>query len=148
LEGLYPEARDETEGVDTEVLAMLRSSRVQARLRGEPHRHHSECIHNLSVDEQLELRGDTPEKLEALGFPMPVQITPDDWEVDVGYKCLDCGWEWPMATDPPASAECDHCGGELGVTAGRFYFPDGTEYVIGKHGPAPPPKGRGPEQWA
>lgn len=26
------------------------------------------------------------------------------------WACADCGWEWPLGTPPPASAECDACG--------------------------------------
>lgn len=29
------------------------------------------------------------------------------------WACEDCGWEWPLATEPPDEAECDNCGGPL-----------------------------------
>lgn len=58
----------------------LDNERVQARLRGEPHRHHRDCIHNLSPDEQIAVRGWSREKWEAFGLAIPEQITPDEWE--------------------------------------------------------------------
>jgi hypothetical protein len=54
--------------------------RVLARLAGEPHRHHRDCIHNLTPDEQIAARGRTREWWEAMGLPIPEQITPDQWE--------------------------------------------------------------------
>lgn len=56
------------------------NDRVLARLGGEPHRHHRHCIHNLTPDEQIGLRGRTREWWEAMGLPEPKQITPDEWE--------------------------------------------------------------------
>ena len=41
---------------------------------------------------------------------MPDVDTPDDL---VPWGCEDCGWSWPAPGAPPASAECDHCGGRL-----------------------------------
>ncbi len=29
------------------------------------------------------------------------------------HDCEDCGWEWPLAGEPPMDAECDNCGGML-----------------------------------
>lgn len=59
---------------------LLSNPHVQARLRGEPHRHHKDCIHNLTPDEQIALRGRTRKWWLAMGLPEPVQITPDEWE--------------------------------------------------------------------
>lgn len=32
---------------------------------------------------------------------------------DTHWACGSCGWEWPLASAPPAEAECDACGDEL-----------------------------------
>lgn len=45
------------------------------------HMHHSECIHNLPPEEQIEMRGKTVEWWMAVVGSMPVQITPDEWEI-------------------------------------------------------------------
>jgi hypothetical protein len=58
------------------------TDRVRDRLAGEPHRHHAECIHNLTPDEQIRLRGRTRPWWEAMGLPEPTQITPAEWEAD------------------------------------------------------------------
>lgn len=47
-----------------------------------PHRHHSDCIHNLPADEQITLRGKDRDWWEAMGLPEPVVITPADWEIE------------------------------------------------------------------
>ena len=65
---------------ERDVEAMLRDSRVQTRLRGEPHRHHKDCIHNLTPDEQIAIHGRTRDWWERMGLPEPAQITPDEWE--------------------------------------------------------------------
>ena len=31
----------------------------------------------------------------------------------VTWRCEYCGWIWPLKGSPPASAECDACGGEM-----------------------------------
>ena len=62
------------------MAALLADSRVQARLSGEPHRHHERCIHNLTPDEQIARRGRTREWWLRMGLPDPVQITPAEWE--------------------------------------------------------------------
>jgi hypothetical protein len=54
--------------------------RIARRLNGEPHRHHQHCIHNLTPDEQIAMRGRTREWWEAVGLALPVQITPEDWD--------------------------------------------------------------------
>jgi len=46
------------------------------------HMHHSQCIHNLPPIEQIEMRGKTVEWWEKVIGSMPVQITPDDWEIE------------------------------------------------------------------
>jgi hypothetical protein len=58
---------------------LMRDEHVQRRLAGEPHRHHSRCIHNLPPNEQIALRGKTSEWWEAMGLPIPMQIKPDQW---------------------------------------------------------------------
>lgn len=67
--------RHTVNGVDD----ILKNDRVQRRLAGEPHQHHSECIHNLTPDEQIALRGWTRERWVAMGLEIPSQITPDEW---------------------------------------------------------------------
>lgn len=50
---------------------------------GGRHLHHSQCIHNLTPDEQIELvrrRFTREQYIQIVG--MPVQITPDEWEID------------------------------------------------------------------
>lgn len=44
------------------------------------HKHHQGCIHNLPPEEQIAMRGRTVEWWMTVIGPMPVQITPDDWE--------------------------------------------------------------------
>jgi hypothetical protein len=43
------------------------------------HLHHSACIHNLSPEKQVEIRGKTVEWWMQMVGRMPVQITPDQW---------------------------------------------------------------------
>lgn len=33
--------------------------------------------------------------------------------VEHGYVCTDCGWVWPLATEPRLDAVCEQCGGAL-----------------------------------
>jgi len=58
---------------------LMADPRVQARLRGEGHRHHKDCIHNLPADEQIAWRGKTREWWAAVGLPEPTVITPEQW---------------------------------------------------------------------
>lgn len=46
------------------------------------HKHHQHCIHNLPPEEQITARGKTVEWWMKWGDSMPVQITPDDWEIE------------------------------------------------------------------
>ncbi len=46
------------------------------------HLHHSACIHNLAPERQVEIRGRTVEWWEQVIGPLPVQITPDQWECE------------------------------------------------------------------
>jgi hypothetical protein len=55
---------------------------VQRRFAGELHHHHQGCIHNLSADRQIALRGRTREWWVKMGLPIPVQITSDEWEAE------------------------------------------------------------------
>jgi hypothetical protein len=59
---------------------IMSDRRVARRLSGEPHRHHSGCIHNLTPDEQIAIRGRTRAWWDAMGLAEPVQITPDEWQ--------------------------------------------------------------------
>lgn len=53
------------------------------RLRnGGQHLHHRHCIHNLPPEEQVALRRRTPEEYVAIHGAMPVQIAPEDWEIE------------------------------------------------------------------
>lgn len=71
---------------------------------GQPHQHHRHCIHNLSREEQLNLRRKnhaddsewTDEEMAMLGLDRNiVVITPDDWEIDVP----DVDWSSLEVTD-------------------------------------------------
>jgi hypothetical protein len=46
------------------------------------HMHHSQCIHNLTPAEQVEMRGKTVEWWQKVIGSMPIQITPADWEIE------------------------------------------------------------------
>lgn len=46
------------------------------------HMHHSQCIHNLTPEDQIEMRGKSVNWWMTVVGSMPVQITPDDWEID------------------------------------------------------------------
>ena len=47
---------------------------------GGNHLHHSDCIHNLSPEDQIKVRGKTVEWWMKWVGTMPQQITPDQWE--------------------------------------------------------------------
>ena len=64
----------------TERFGVDAMERVKKRLAGEPHTHHKDCIHNLSADEQIALRGRTREWWEKVGLPEPIVIDPSQWE--------------------------------------------------------------------
>ena len=49
------------------------------------HMHHAECIHNLTPAEQIEMRGKSVEWWMTVIGSMPVQITPDDWEIEAPH---------------------------------------------------------------
>jgi hypothetical protein len=49
---------------------------------GGKHLHHRNCIHNLPPEEQVALRGKSVEWWTTVVGPMPVQITPDEWECE------------------------------------------------------------------
>lgn len=44
------------------------------------HRHHRECIHNLTPEEQIAMRGRTVEWWLNIGAAWPKQIQPEHWE--------------------------------------------------------------------
>jgi hypothetical protein len=46
------------------------------------HLHHRDCIHNLPPEEQVTVRGKTVEWWMRTIGPLPVQITPDEWETE------------------------------------------------------------------
>lgn len=46
------------------------------------HLHHSDCIHNLPPEEQIAVRGKTVEWWLKMIGPLPVQITPSQWQTD------------------------------------------------------------------
>jgi hypothetical protein len=46
------------------------------------HQHHPDCIHNLSPEDQIKARGRTVEQWMRWHDSMPVQITPDDWQIE------------------------------------------------------------------
>lgn len=64
--------------LEADILAALRK-RFENDGR---HLHHRDCIHNLPPLEQIELRGKTVDWWLKLVGPLPVQITPDDWETE------------------------------------------------------------------
>lgn len=47
------------------------------------HKHHAACIHNLPPEEQVTAQGRTVEWWLKWCGPLPRQITPSEWEVDV-----------------------------------------------------------------
>jgi hypothetical protein len=49
---------------------------------GGRHLHHSECIHNLTPEKQVALRGKTVEWWTRVIGPLPDQITPEQWETE------------------------------------------------------------------
>lgn len=56
---------------------------LRLRAKNGRHMHHSQCIHNLTPDEQIEIRRrrfTREQYIEIVGMPM--QITPDDWEIE------------------------------------------------------------------
>ncbi|MGV8064572.1 hypothetical protein PJP13_24215 [Mycobacterium kansasii] len=57
---------------------------IEHRLAGGEHFHHKGCIHNLPPGEQVAMHGWTVEKWLAIIGSMPVQITPDDWQQQIG----------------------------------------------------------------
>lgn len=58
---------------------------LQLRAKHGRHMHHSECIHNMPPEEQIEMRGKSVEWWMAVVGSMPVQITPDDWEIEAPH---------------------------------------------------------------
>lgn len=46
------------------------------------HLHHSACIHNLTPEEQVALRGKSVEWWTRVIGPLPRQIMPDQWETE------------------------------------------------------------------
>lgn len=46
------------------------------------HMHHQHCIHNMTPEEQITMRGKTVDWWMKWVGTMPVQISPDDWEID------------------------------------------------------------------
>lgn len=55
---------------------------LQMRFKNGRHMHHSQCIHNLSPEDQIEMRGKSVEWWMTVIGSMPVRITSDDWEID------------------------------------------------------------------
>jgi hypothetical protein len=60
------------------IVAALRKREAN----GGRHLHHRECIHNLPPEQQIAVRGKTVAWWETFIGPMPVQITPDQWETE------------------------------------------------------------------
>jgi hypothetical protein len=46
------------------------------------HAHHKHCIHNLTPEEQVAVRGRTVEWWTKVIGPLPEQIGPEDWEIE------------------------------------------------------------------
>ena len=68
---------------------------VSRLVSGESHQHHSACVHNLSREEQLDLRRRnhnndsefTDEEMAILGLDRNiVVIKPDDWEIEAPWE--------------------------------------------------------------
>jgi hypothetical protein len=55
------------------------------------HKHHSGCIHNLTPEEQVTVRGRTVEWWTKVVGPLPEQITPADWEIEEPEFVKDLG---------------------------------------------------------
>lgn len=49
---------------------------------GGRHLHHQNCIHNLSPERQVEIRGKTVDWWTRMVGSLPEQITPDQWETE------------------------------------------------------------------
>lgn len=63
--------------------AIVGALELRARNGRHRHMHHSQCIHNLTPDEQIELRRRRFTREEYIAIVgMPVQITPEEWEID------------------------------------------------------------------
>jgi hypothetical protein len=63
---------------DHEKLSRLVGAVFAKSLR-DGHQHHRSCIHNLTPEKQVEMRGRTVESWLAVHGTMPVQITPSEW---------------------------------------------------------------------
>lgn len=57
---------------------------LRHRAIGGAHRHHRYCIHNLPPEEQVAVHGRTVEWWTKVIGPLPVQITPEQWETPPG----------------------------------------------------------------
>lgn len=55
---------------------------LRHRLANGRHLHHRDCIHNMPPEEQVAMRGKSVEWWTKMVGPLPVQITPDDWECE------------------------------------------------------------------
>lgn len=70
--------RSDALDANTLIAASLR----QRAAHGGRHLHHRDCIHNLSPERQVALRGKTVEWWTQVIGSLPEQITPEQWETE------------------------------------------------------------------
>lgn len=80
------------------IVAALRLREKHGR-----HMHHAECIHNMPPIEQVEMRGKTVGWWMTVVGSMPVQITPDEWEIAAPHL-LDLADQEPSSSSNGASS--------------------------------------------
>lgn len=64
---------------EQDVAAILASALRKRAENGGQHLHHRDCIHNLSPEKQVSMRGKTVEWWLRVVGELPEQITPDQW---------------------------------------------------------------------
>lgn len=63
-----------------DALRLMKAALRKIEESGGRHLHHRDCIHNLTPEEQVTVRGKTVEWWQKWIGPLPEQITPDQWE--------------------------------------------------------------------
>jgi hypothetical protein len=65
-----------------DALNMIKAALRKREENDGRHLHHMDCIHNLTPEQQVTMRGKTVEWWTRWVGPLPEQITSDDWETD------------------------------------------------------------------